>query len=244
MARGTVGGTVDGTILQNYTPHLCKSQHALMESVLVIMTSVVAPSSAPLCYTPVRSVFTAEERLQQTLETVASVRSAIPGCTVWWIEGGRLSAEQHATAEKAADAVLMVTESPFADSPFKGLNEAYLLQQAFNAGDVYQFSAVFKLSGRYTCTPDFDPTVFDSDDSCVLRPTPSSAVTILFKIASRDIAAFQANLERVKPALAAGASIEDVLFDDGATTTGMHVRVVPRLGVTGRIAVTGHTISW
>ena len=198
-----------------------------------------------MCYTAVRSVFSPEQRLQQTLESIATVRSYIPKCTVWWVEGGPLTDEQHTIANAAADTVIVVADSPFANSPFKGLNEAYLLQKAFQqTTNDHAFEAVFKLSGRYLLTPEFDATLFLNEDSCVLRPTPSSAVTILFKIAWRDVPAFKDNLQRVMGVLAAGACIEDVLFDAGATTSGMHVRTVPKLGVTGRVAVTGECISW
>ena len=45
---------------------------------LILITSVICITNKPLSYTKTRSVFTHEERFEQTLKTIQTIRDKIP----------------------------------------------------------------------------------------------------------------------------------------------------------------------
>lgn len=121
----------------------------------VFITSVLSPVTRALSYSPVRSVFSNEERFAQTLETIASVRRVVPHATVVCIEGGR--EKPVAALLEASDQVIHVGTNWFVrmcvESRFKSLGEiAMLLAASF----VCPRRAVwyYKISGRYTLQSD------------------------------------------------------------------------------------------
>lgn len=56
--------------------------------VLFIITSVISIVDRKLNYSKTRSIYSQEERIQQTKHTVASIRKVSPGATIWLVEGG------------------------------------------------------------------------------------------------------------------------------------------------------------
>jgi hypothetical protein len=57
---------------------------------LVLITSIIKPPNTPLSYISVRSVFTIEERFEQTKHTIQSIREKIPGAKIFIVECSEL----------------------------------------------------------------------------------------------------------------------------------------------------------
>ena len=53
---------------------------------LVLITSIINTPQNPLSYSNIRSVFTREERFNDTKETIKSIKEKIPYCKIMIVE--------------------------------------------------------------------------------------------------------------------------------------------------------------
>lgn len=137
---------------------------------LVLITSVLRPRNAA-------SLFSADDRFVQLLESIASVRSKIPDHHIVVLEGSPYTAAQRrAVAEAGAADVFPVN----VDALDKQHGEAALLLQYLRSDHFLrlassrQILSVHKLSGRYVLLPQF---VFRYDGErcvCSFHPPETS----------------------------------------------------------------------
>ena len=57
-----------------------------MKNKLVIITSIINPIKEPLSYTNVRTIYSSEERFEQVLKTINSVKEKIPNSKIVLLE--------------------------------------------------------------------------------------------------------------------------------------------------------------
>jgi len=128
---------------------------------LVIISSAINTCSAPLSYYPIRSVFDKNKRYEQTLQTIESLKK-IPDKKVYFVEctdipefendiKGRV--DFYKNVYKGNETVI--------DGPYKNVGEAISLL----AVEVDDYDNVFKISGRYYLTDEFDYSLWDNDDT-------------------------------------------------------------------------------
>ena len=113
-------------------------------------------------------VFTVQERIEQTIKTATSIRERIPDSTILLLEGGNSSLSSNDTDNllKYYDRILDYTNDPviqFAHNThrdevisLKGPCEAKLLSNATAELSVNPTDRIFKISGRYFLTDEFD----------------------------------------------------------------------------------------
>jgi len=117
-------------------------------------------------------IFNSEQRLEQTLATIASIKSRVPGAKIILVEMGAipLTAEQTQSLSKEVDRVLSFNSDQTVIDLFnstdnwdvvKNVTEVMCFGQALatltNHTDVLDgVQRAFKVSGRYTLTDDFD----------------------------------------------------------------------------------------
>ena len=77
---------------------------------LVLITSVINTPNTPLSYSKTRSVFTREERFQQTKKTIQSIKEKIPNHTIMIVECTDFTEEEKYYFEKECDYVLNLWE--------------------------------------------------------------------------------------------------------------------------------------
>lgn len=135
------------------------------QSDVFIVTSVVFPTSKPLCYNPVRSIYTPEERAAQTLKTIQSVREQhSKECKIVVVELGLNKNIAFDTFAREADNILYFGDILWVrwacDSKYKGLGEAVgLLAASSYLKD--KGSYFYKISGRYYLTRDYNKSLWD-----------------------------------------------------------------------------------
>lgn len=129
--------------------------------VLFIVTSVIAASDRELNYSKTRSIYSQEERIKQTKQTVASIREMAPGSAVWVVEGG--IQDYGETVDLGCDRYIYVGDKPkvrkAVDSKRKGVGEAEMLLAVID--EIRDFPFVFKISGRYRLNHQFRIDDFD-----------------------------------------------------------------------------------
>ena len=130
---------------------------------LIVITSVVRPKNAP-------SVFSAEERFDQLLDSIKGATCKVPDCFVVVIEGSSYTDDQvRAVMESGAHHIAHVNVDAYA----KSLGEVMLLRTFFRSDiflgliEKHNILSVSKLSGRYVLTDDF---LFHYDgDTCICK---------------------------------------------------------------------------
>ena len=102
------------------------------------------------------SAYSVKERVQQTHETLKSIRDRCPSATIFFVEGSETDISSY---EFDYDVFL----SPASDFEAKKLiyemskspGECVMMIYAGNHADLQEYDLVFKISGRYTLTDDF-----------------------------------------------------------------------------------------
>ena len=129
-----------------------------------IIISVIDYPKKKLSYTDTRSVFSVEERLAQTKQTIASVEKYAPDAIVDLVEIGLTDYK----AEFSSNMSLSYTYKGggaltawAVRSPFKGLGETLGMLHAIHRTSFGDFC--FKLSGRYELTENFTKADWDKE---------------------------------------------------------------------------------
>ena len=133
----------------------------------VLVTSVIAPSAAPLSYSNVRSVYSNEERYLQTLETLDSIKRHIPETDVAVIECSPVSKMLYDLSTRVDVFLNMYPNEDVRKSPHKGVSEAHMVLAMLNMLDRFDYQNIFKFTGRYILNSDFDYGLWDNNDTVV-----------------------------------------------------------------------------
>lgn len=120
-----------------------------------------------------RSVFSAQERIEQTYKTIETVREKVPGVYIILADNSRQNPQEY--FEDKVDKFLYLGDKKFArkaaSSKSKSFGEAVLMINALPYAK--EFDYIFKLSGRYFLNEEFDLTKWDLKRLCFLHNTES-----------------------------------------------------------------------
>mgnify|MGYP001031636562 CR=1 FL=1 len=137
---------------------------------LVLITSVINTPNKPLSYSNVRSVFTREERYEQTKKTINSIKEKIPDCKLMIVECTDFTEEEKVYFEKECDYVLNLWERKELHPEIFGIGKAlgegtmtiealkYIIENKFN------YDNLFKICGRYWLNNDFDYNTYNNNN--------------------------------------------------------------------------------
>jgi hypothetical protein len=122
-------------------------------------------------------VHSTEQRMQQTIDSVISIKKYCPGARVGIVEmaGIMPTTEQLTTFYRHADYVLDFTQDKAVVDIFNSTENwdivknttevmvfANALSQLQDNGEIGKFDRVFKMSGRYQLTENFNPAYYDT----------------------------------------------------------------------------------
>lgn len=136
-----------------------------MKSVFIIPSCVNHNPQISLDYSPVRSLFTAEQRFEQTQETISSVREFCPTADILLFELSEVSEKQKEYFSDKADYFLHPTEenheifNVFRNHMNKSHGESFaILKSLFFLKNIQfpLYDIYFKLSGRYKINNTFN----------------------------------------------------------------------------------------
>jgi hypothetical protein len=206
-----------------------------------IITSVIYFSQNKLSYSAVRSKFTSEERTDQTIKTVKSIRERIPGAEIILLEMGK---RKNISAEltELVDKYLFIGNNVFVNwacrGKFKGFGEAVGLIVAGNRlktnADFY-----FKISGRYYLNDDFSPEDWGGS-SFLARRYDSAISTRLYGFGKETFPDWQRALKKSLILLYKGRSIEEVFPEKFGQQL---IQGMPKLGISGFVAPQGEYLT-
>lgn len=210
---------------------------------IFLITSTIRPSENPLSYTHTRSVFSAEQRLEQTLRSIESVRAKVPDALVVLLENSDLSTKEVSVLQNVADWFVLLSQDAQAielrDSFHKGAAEAYMLLSIQNVLMYFDYRIMFKLSGRYWLSERFDIHNFPSDRfGLLLRGGVYS--TRLYSVPKALNVLYCRQLDKAMRETLKGAGIEVVIMQGVPSDKIMSLEY---LGVQGYISPNGEFID-
>ena len=128
--------------------------------VVFVVTSTVRPTMETLSYGLKRSTFSPEERFEQTLASIASIRRCVPGVEILLVDNSPLTTGERKTLAGRVERFLNLADDPRAaglrDTRSKAAPEAYMLLCALAVLERSPFKLLVKLSARYELSDDFD----------------------------------------------------------------------------------------
>lgn len=170
---------------------------------LVLITSVICTPNTPLSYTTARSVYSHEERFEQTKRTIESVKQKIPNLKILIVECSNLSFDQEEYLKKNTDYFLNLYNNEKirknTSSVSKSLGEGtmtlcalqYLLDN--NIG----FNNLIKISGRYWLSDNFDYNKFNNNNIVIkyIDNNKDNVFTALYQLPRESIMNYKIFLE-------------------------------------------------
>lgn len=216
-----------------------------MKNIAFLITSTINFPNTPLSYSQTRSIYTPEERIDQLIDTVNSVRRFVPFAYIIILESSCLNFAQQNKIKKKTDLLYSFCNDRRAQKltsgPHKGAGELYMLYSALKNGIADGFDFVFKLSGRYCLNNKFRLEKFLCDRYVFkICNREKNFSTRLYSVPSLLLNNFIKKLRLALFLSRFGISIEHIfyyLFDRE------HVKNMNELGVNGRIAVNGTPIN-
>lgn len=208
---------------------------------LVIVTSVINISSNPLDYTKTRSVYSAQERYDQTLKTLQSL-SAIPDKHVLFIETSELTAEQEVEIKKYANFYTNTVDVEdvrnIINGQYKASAESTQILEGLKILDLSKYENIFKISGRYWLDQNFNFENYNNENNIFLEgPNQTALATVMYKIHKNHLDLYNNTLNFCKTS-------QGMLETDFITFFRNKYLATNKLGVSGNVSVDGNPISW
>ena len=208
---------------------------------LILITSLLNPVKKPLSYINTRSIYSVEERLQQLLVTIESVKNKVPDHYIVLIDASKNIEEYENTLTTLVNEYYNFKENENimnkVESPFKGVGEIYTMLGYLLNNDISRFECLIKISGRYYLNNNFKYEIFDNNLN-IFRPFYDRVVsTRLYKVNRHYFEKFIEILKNAVNLLEKGQSIEEILYAQ------MEFSNANMLGLSGNIAVTGDIID-
>jgi hypothetical protein len=205
----------------------------------VIITSVIKCSEKPLSYSDTRSIFTKEERLEQTIKTIESIRNFIPNSEIILIELGKEYSENN-KIKKIVDQYIDFSKDKmvrfFVDSRYKGLGEVFGILKGINyIKNNYDF--YIKISGRYILTKNI-PENFYNDSLGFLKINVNYSTR--FYIISKNYFKKYKTILKISLFLTILRSVERIFY---IIIPKKWVYNIENIGLEGQIGVDKNTIS-
>ena len=217
---------------------------------IIIITSVINISNKPLSYYHTRSIFTIEERFNQTKNTIDSIYNKFKNnFDIFFCECSDLNdyPQYETYIKNNVDYYYNFNKidliKNYVESEYKGLGECYILKEAINIiiknNKIYK--DIYKLSNRYYLNDDFnindfndDFNIFNNWDNNLL-----SFCSIFYKIRFQDINIFYDALNNMDHDLKEGNSIEYSLFK----FFNINIKILNKLNIQGNLSTEGYLIS-
>ncbi|WP_038159334.1 hypothetical protein [Verrucomicrobium sp. BvORR106] len=136
---------------------------------LVLVNSKIKVSERPFSYTPNRSIYPTEQRYEQTLATIRSVRDKIPRSYVIFVDNSELPPDMIEGLRASVDLLINPTDDSTLNAdtdinPTKAVGELAQVQLGLQAIDQldFQWKHLFKICGRYVLNDSFEYPQFDN----------------------------------------------------------------------------------
>lgn len=157
---------------------------------LVLITSIIDMPNKPFNYTNVRSVFTREQRFNDTKKTIESIKKLIPNYKIVLVECSKLLNNELEYLKNNSDYLINLYENKtLHDDIFglsKSLGEGTMTIKAieFIYRNDIKYDNFIKISGRYWLSDKFDYNNFNNNKIVVkkINNNKNNILTAIYKI--------------------------------------------------------------
>ena len=166
---------------------------------LVLICSIIKTPNIPLSYTETRSIYSHEERFEQTKKTIQSIKKKIPNSKIFIVECSELHDEQNNYLKKNSDYFLnLIDQKEKVQNIYsisKALGEGTMTIEAINyiQQNNIEYENLFKITGRYWLSEYFTYSNFENNDIMVhyIQNDINNACTSLYKLNKMNVVDFQ-----------------------------------------------------
>lgn len=214
-----------------------------------IVTSILRTPDTPLSYTNTRTIYTPQQRFEQTKRSIQSIRDHIPDAYIILVECSKLLDEETDYFTSSVDNMINLYDDEWSRnavySSSKSFGEWAMMKSAFQyiLNCNIQFESVYKLSGRYWITERFDYPKIQQERNAALRVPCGIVSTRLYKLEPSSVAAFNSFLESSISEMLNYKSFEDLFGEFLTTLPSNSVKYVAVIGVAGNVAICGSLID-
>ena len=212
---------------------------------LVLITSVIHTPNAPLSYTNTRSIYSVEQRFEQTKKTIQSIRDKIPDAIIVIVECSDLKKSEEEFLTQNCDKVINldsytdIRTNVYGIS--KALGEGTLTYHALNyiQNNNIKYDNLIKISGRYLLSSNFDLNNFNNDSIVIkhIYGDRNNVITSLYKLPHKVVGKFKLFLSNNFNLMSQCIGYE-VLFSMFVNSlTDVDIKSLDPIGVEGGIAV-------
>jgi len=159
---------------------------------ITLITSIINTPDLPLSYIKTRSVYTKEERFEQTKNTIRSIREKIPNNKIMLMECSQLTEEEREYFKENTDIFLNIQDTNNQNliqrmfTPSKALGEGTMtiLALTYLFENKVPFQNFFKVSGRYWLNDNFEYALFDNNEITIkyINGHIENGLTSLYKL--------------------------------------------------------------
>lgn len=218
----------------------------MLKNTIFFITSVINYKNRELSYSKIRSIYTVNDRIEHTLNTIRSIREKAPNSTIVLFELG-ITDSNLMKIREATDLYYYLGKNVLVrsavDSKHKGLGEALGLlvgSLKFKNEFEYLYDYIFKISGRYYLNENFSLKKWETKREGITAKVYGETIsTRLYGFPPSYFNNWIKTLIYSLPDLVRGVGIEEVLYKK----LGQNIVEVKFLGVSGLIATDGTTIS-
>ena len=171
---------------------------------LVLITSVICIENKPLSYTNIRSVYSHEQRFEQTKKTIQTIREKIPNSKILLVECSNLNEEMTRYLVENSDFFLNLYEDEKirnnTTSLSKSLGEGTMTICGINyiKQNNIEYDNLFKITGRYWLSENFIYNNFNNNNIVVnyIYGDRDNTSTSLYKLHKMNVEEFMIFLNR------------------------------------------------
>ncbi len=214
---------------------------------IVLITSVINTPNKPLSYSKTRSVYSRQERFEQTKKTIKSIREKLPSDKIIIVECTDFNEEENIFFKNNCDYILNLWDKKeLHDSIFgisKSLGEGTMTIEALKYIEELnlEYNYLYKISGRYWLNENFKIENIQNNIFKRINKSENNIFTALYKIDKRTakklLIFLTINIENMKKCIGYEVLMSSFIKN-------RDIILVDTIGVSGFIAMNTTITSW
>lgn len=211
----------------------------------ILICSVLNPPNIPLSYSKIRSVFSREERFEQTKNTIKTVKEKIPNTKIILVECTDFNENEYNYLNKECEHILNLWDRkelhPKIFGHSKALGEATQMIEIIDyISKNINLDHIIKIGGRYWLNDNFNFENF-KDDIVFKKNHEGNVATTLYKISLSELKLlreyFIANEDKMRRFIGYEILVTQFLSNK-------NVKYLETLGISGHCTVNGEYYSF
>lgn len=160
---------------------------------LILITSVINTPNTPLSYTNTRSVFSRQDRFEQTKKTIQSVKEKLSNSKIIIVECSNFNEEENNYFKENCDYILNLWNKKelhnYIFGPSKSLGEGTMTIEALKYIEELnlEYQYLYKISGRYWLNENFKIENIQNNIFKRINKNENNVFTALYKIDKKTV---------------------------------------------------------